>query len=377
MPFNGKHPAQFGSANSCGNAHRTEEICKRGYGVGQTTLEALANELGLSYRGNGQTVVDHLASLLDAEAGALSFLSDHKYRRHLPNSRASVVVLHPDLADESPGAVLLTDNPHLTFARAAMLVCPPRKEPAGIHPTAWVDPDACLGAQVAIGPHASVGAGCTIGDRVSIGPGCVVSEHVTIGADTRLVARVTVWDGCIVGARCTLYPGAVIGADGFGYANDHGRWEKVPQVGRVLIGDDVEVGSNTTIDRGAIGDTVIGNGVKLDNLVQIGHNVQIGDHTIIAACSGVAGSTSIGKHCAIGGAVGMAGHITIADGVQITGMTQVTKSLTDPGVYSSGTGVEPNRQWRRNAARFHQLDDMARRLRQIEKRISERDTDED
>lgn len=344
--------------------------------MGQTTLEALAHELDLTFRGDGRTTVDHLASLVDADPGALTFLADHKYRRHLADTCAGIVVLHPDMADESPVPVLLAENPHLSFARAANLVCPPRTEPAGVHPTAWVHPDSRLGEDVAIGPHASIGAGCIIGDRVSIGPGCVISEQVTIGADTRLVAMVTVCDGCVIGTRCTLHPGAVIGADGFGYANDQGCWEKVPQVGNVFIGNDVEIGSNTTIDRGAIGDTVIGDGVKLDNLVQIGHNVQIDNHTIIAACSGIAGSTRIGKHCAIGGAVGIAGHITIADGVQITGMSQVTKSLNEPGVYSSGTGVEPNRQWRRNAARFHQLDDMARRLRQLEQKLAKQEKGE-
>ncbi|MEX0729990.1 MAG: UDP-3-O-(3-hydroxymyristoyl)glucosamine N-acyltransferase [Aquisalimonadaceae bacterium] len=345
--------------------------------MGRTTLEALASALGLTYRGDGGTVIDHLASLTDADQGALSFLADSRYRKHLAETRAAAVVLHPDMAGECPVPTLLADNPHLAFARAATLICPPRKEAPGIHPSAAVDPDAHLGANVAVGPHVAIAAGCHIGEGASIGPGCVLGQNVIIGADTRLVARVTVWDDCVVGSRCIVHAGTVIGSDGFGYANDHGRWEKVPQVGRVLIGNDVEVGSNASIDRGAIGDTVIGDGVKLDNLVHIAHNVVIGDHTIIAACTGVAGSTRIGKYCAFGGIVGVAGHITIADGVQVTGMTQVTKSLTEAGVYSSGTGVEPNRQWRRNAARFHQLDDMARRLRRLEQRMADPDLDQD
>lgn len=339
--------------------------------MAQTTLAGLADALGLYYRGDGAVTVDHIASLRDADPGALTFLSDPKYREHLKQTRAGIVVLHPDHADDCPVPTLLSKNPHLAFARAATIVCPPPAPKAHVHETAWVHPEAQVGSRVSIGAQVVVGAGCEIGDDVTIGPGCVLGEGVRIGKGSRLVAQVTVWEGCRIGQRCILYPGSVIGSDGFGYANDDGRWVKVPQVGGVRLGDDVEVGCNTTIDRGAIGDTVVGDGVKLDNLVQIGHNVEIGEHTIIVACSGIAGSTRIGRYCAIGGAVGMAGHLTIADGVQITGMTQVTKSLTEPGLYSSGTGVEPNRQWRRNAARFHQLDNMARRLRRLEQRLSE------
>ncbi|MCK8516382.1 UDP-3-O-(3-hydroxymyristoyl)glucosamine N-acyltransferase [Methylonatrum kenyense] len=340
--------------------------------MAQTTLEGLANALGLTFRGDGSVIVDHVASLGDADPRSLSFLADPKHRKHLEQTRAGIVVLHPDMADSSPVPVLLSKNPHYAFARAASIVHPPPDGDGQVHPTAWVHPEARLGRNVSIGPHASVDAGCRLADDVIVGPGSILGKGVQVGRGSRLVARVTVWDGCIIGQRCLLHPGAVIGADGFGYANDEGRWSKVPQVGVVRLGNDVDVGCNTTIDRGAIGDTLIGNGVKLDNLVQIGHNVEIGEHTIVVACSGIAGSTRIGRHCAIGGAVGMAGHISIADGVQITGMTQVTKSLNEPGLYSSGTGVEPNRQWRRNAARFHQLDAMAKRLRQLEQQLAAR-----
>lgn len=345
--------------------------------MAQTTLEALARALELAYRGDGGTPVDHVAGLGEAGKGALSFLADGKHQPMLSGTGASVVVLHPDMADACPVAVLLADNPHLAFARAATLLSPARTETSGIHPTAWVHPDARLGQDVAVGPHVSVGARTVIGNGVSVGPGCVLGEDVAIGEQSRLVAGVTVWDRCVVGRRCILHPGVVVGADGFGYANDRGRWEKVPQVGRVLLGDDVELGGNAVIDRGAIGDTVIGDGVKMDNLVHIAHNVSIGEHTVLAACTAIAGSTRIGSHCAFGGVVGVAGHITITDGVQVTGMTQVTKSLKEPGVYSSGTGVEPNRRWRRNVARFHQLDDMARRLRQLEQRLSRAQSDEE
>jgi len=345
--------------------------------VALITLKALSDQLGLSFQGDAEAAVDRVASLETADHRALSFVGDRKYRRHLAATRAGIVVLHPDMAPESPVPVLIADNPHLAYARAAGILFPPRRDPAGVHPTAWVHPDARVGDDVVISAHASVAAGCVIGDRAVIGPGCVLGEGVTVGAGSRLVARVTVWDHCVIGKRCILHPGAVIGADGFGYANDRGRWENVPQLGRVVLHDEVDVGCNSNIDRGAIGDTVIGVGVKIDNLVQIGHNVTVGEHTIIVACSGVAGSTRIGSYCMIGGAVGIAGHLTIADRVQITGMTQVTKSLKEPGLYSSGTGVEPNRQWRRNVARFHQLDSMAKRLRQLERRLSGEASDPD
>jgi UDP-3-O-[3-hydroxymyristoyl] glucosamine N-acyltransferase len=333
------------------------------------TLARLADRLGLAFKGDKETFVDHVAPVSDAGPGALSFVADRRHQKHLAATRASVVVLEPSLAGEAAVPVLLAPNPHAIFARAAAIVVPSRVEPEGIHPTAWVDPQAIIGKGIAIGPHACIGRGSRIGDQVQIGPGCVLGEEVEVGEGSHLMSRVTVWDRSIIGRRCVLQPGAVIGGNGFGYANNHGRWEQVPQLGRVRLGDDVDMGANTTIDRGAIGDTVLEDGVKVDNLVQIGHNVQIGEHTIIAACVGIAGSTRIGKRCAIGGAVGIAGHLVITDDVQMTGMAQVTKSLKAPGVYSSGTGVEPNKQWRRNAARFHQLDELTKRLRDLEQRV--------
>lgn len=339
------------------------------------TLAQLASRLDLEYAGDGETVVDHVAALEDAGAGGLSFLADRRYRKYLAATRASAVVLEPDLAAEASMPVLLAPNPHIAFARAAAIVTPRRKEPEGVHPTAWVDPEAVLGKNVAVGPHVSIGRGSRIGDNVQLGPGCVIGEEVEIGNQSHLVSRVTVWDRCVIGRRCLLQPGATIGSDGFGYANDQGHWEQVPQLGRVVLGDDVDVGANTTIDRGAIGDTILEQGVKLDNLVQIGHNVRIGEHTIVAACAGIAGSTRIGKYCAIGGAAGISGHLTIADRVQITGQAQVTKSLKEPGTYSSGTGIELNGQWRRNVARFRRLDEITRRLQDLERRTKSQHTE--
>jgi UDP-3-O-[3-hydroxymyristoyl] glucosamine N-acyltransferase len=208
--------------------------------------------------------------------------------------------------------------------------------------------------------------GVEIGPAVYVGPGCVVGKDSRIGAGTRLVARVAVVNGSVIGERCILHPGAVVGSDGFGNANDAGRWVKVPQIGRVVIGDDVEIGANTTIDRGSLKDTVIGDGVRLDNLIQVGHNARIGDHTAAASFVGISGSTQIGSRCTLGGASGFAGHLTIADDVHFTGMAMVTHSIREPGVYSSGIPAIPNREWRRNVARFQHLDALTRRVKALE-----------
>ena len=236
-----------------------------------------------------------------------------------------------------------------------------------MHPSAVVDPAATLGERVEVGPNAVIGAGVTLGDDVIIGPGCVVGADTTIGAGSRLHANVTVCHGVVIGARAILHSGCVIGGDGFGFAHDGARWHKIAQLGGVVLGDDVEVGSCSSIDRGALGDTLIGNDVKIDSQVQIAHNVQIGDHSALAGCVGIAGSTKVGKHCMLGGGVGLSGHLTLCDGVQVTGMSLVTNSISEPGVYSSGTGAMKNAQWRKNAVRFKQLDDIAKRLVRLEK----------
>jgi UDP-3-O-[3-hydroxymyristoyl] glucosamine N-acyltransferase len=225
---------------------------------------------------------------------------------------------------------------------------------ARVDSTAWV------------GPLSVIEDGVEIGPEVYVGPGCVVGKDSRIGAGTRLVARVAVVNGSVIGERCILHPGAVVGSDGFGNANDAGRWVKVPQIGRVVIGDDVEIGANTTIDRGSLKDTVIGDGVRLDNLIQVGHNARIGDHTAAASFVGISGSTQIGSRCTLGGAAGFAGHLTIADDVHFTGMAMVTHSIREPGVYSSGIPAIPNREWRRNVVRFQHLDALTRRVKALE-----------
>ena len=251
----------------------------------------------------------------------------------------------------------------------AALLFPHAPAPVGVHPTAVVDPQAVVDGSASIGPHAVVEAGARIGARCEVGAGCFVGREAVIGADTRLLPNVTIYHECVLGERVLIQAGAVIGGDGFGFANDGGRWVKIPQLGRVVIGDDVEVGANSTIDRGAIDDTVVEEGVKIDNLVMVAHNVHIGAHSAAAGCVGIAGSARIGRHCTLAGGVGIVGHLEIADGVHVTGMSMVTHAIHESGVYSSGTPLMENREWRKSSVRFKQLDDMARRLRELEKQL--------
>ena len=335
------------------------------------SLKELAAALGADLMGDGDLVVDRVAPVQNAGPGALSFISNTRYRKYLGETAASAVIVSPDLADDAPVPVLVSRNPYLTYARAVRLLYPEEPAVAGVHPSAVVDPSAELGEGVSIGPLVVVGAHARIGAGCVIGPGSVLERDVLLGDNTRLVANVTICHGSQLGARCLIHPGVVIGSDGFGMANDAGRWEKIPQVGRAILHDDVEVGANTTIDRGAVEDTVIGEGVKLDNQIQVAHNVTIGEHTAIAGCVGIAGSTRIGKHCAIGGGVGIVGHLEIADRVTITAMSLVTKSVREPGVYSSGTPLLPNAQWQKNTVRFSRLDELARRVSALEKLLKE------
>ncbi|MCL4687755.1 MAG: UDP-3-O-(3-hydroxymyristoyl)glucosamine N-acyltransferase [Burkholderiales bacterium] len=319
------------------------------------TLQEIARRLGGEIAGDASIAVRGVATLDEAAPGEITFLANPKYRSRLAATRASAVILGPRDRDATPIARIIADNPYAYYARTVALFHPPRAAVPGVHPTAVVDPSAAVAASAEIGPFAVVAAGARVGERVRIGAGCVVGEGAAIGDDSLLHPRVTVYAGCAVGARCILHSGAVIGADGFGMAPDAGRWVKIPQVGRAVLGDDVEVGANTTIDRGALGDTVVEEGVKIDNQVQVAHNCRIGAHTVIAGCTGIAGSAVIGRHCVIGGGVGIVGHITIADGVTVTGTTFVTKSITEPGVYSSGMPMMPHADWLRNAVRLRRL----------------------
>lgn len=335
------------------------------------TIRALAERLGTPFRGEGDRTLVRVSSLVAADHQSLTFLSRSNFLSELADTRAGAVIIASEHADQAPCAVLISDNPYATYARAAQLLHPPPEMPAGVHPAARVDPAAELGRNVHVGPHAVVEAGARIDDGAVVGVGTLVERDARIGRQTRLGPGVIVAHGCTMGARCRVQPGAVIGSDGFGFAPEDGQWIAIPQIGFVVIGDDVEIGANTTIDRGSLDDTVIGNGVILDNQIQIAHNVNVGDHTAMAGCVGVAGSARIGRRCTIGGAAVVLGHLEIVDDVHVTAMSLVTKSITLPGTYSSGTPLESNADWRRNAARFRQLDRLARRVAELERKLNE------
>ncbi len=330
-------------------------------------LGELAERIGADLRGDPERVVERLATLQRAVPGEVSFLANARYRRYLSGTRASAVILSPRVSEACPVDVLLMENPYLGYARAAAVLNPQPKPPRGRHPNAWISPEARVHGFAWVGPQAVVEAGASVAAGAYIGPGCVVGADALVGEDCWLVANVTLCHGVRLGRRVQVHPGAVIGADGFGLAEDQGRWVKIPQLGSVVIGDDVEIGANTTVDRGALEDTVIEAGAKLDNLVQVGHNCRIGEHTAVAGATGIAGSVSIGRRCRIGGGVGINGHIELTDDVHVTGRSVVAQSIVEPGVYSSGVPLQETRAWRRNYLRYRQLDELARRLKRLEK----------
>jgi len=329
-------------------------------------LAELAVRFGCELQGDPDALVERVAPLQEASPGSLAFLANPRYRRFLAGTRATAVVLDAGSAAGCPVAALVARNPYATYARIAQLLHPAPPVVAGRHPSAVIEDGANVDPSAYVGALTHVAAGATVGARAFVGPGSVVLAGAQVGADTRLVARVTLCEDVQVGERCLLHPGCVIGADGFGQASDAGVYVKVPQIGSVRIGADVEVGSNTTIDRGTIGDTVICDGVKIDNQVQIGHNVRVGEHTVIAGCAGISGSAVIGRRCMIGGMVGVVGHLEICDDVAITGRTMVSSSIRQPGVYSSALHADEAKRFRRNAARFRELDELARRVRRLE-----------
>lgn len=336
------------------------------------SLRDIAEELGATVHGDETCRIDRVATLADAQPGSISFLANRRYRPQLLNTRASAVILEPEFLPSCPVAALVMANPYLGYARAAALLAPAPRVRRGVHPSAFVSDKATVDSSAYIGPQAVVEDQASVGARSYIGPGCVLERGVVIGDDCTLKANVTVCHEVCIGNRALLHPGVVIGADGFGLANDDGVWVKVPQMGSVVIADDVEIGANTTIDRGALADTIIEKGVKLDNLIQIGHNVRIGAHTAIAAGVAIGGSATIGKRCTIGGAASVAGHLEIADDVHLTATSAVPNTISEPGLYSSGMPIQDNRSWRRNVARMRQLDDMAKRLRKLEKKLDEK-----
>jgi UDP-3-O-[3-hydroxymyristoyl] glucosamine N-acyltransferase len=328
----------------------------------------LAAALGLHLAGD-DVLLERVAPLGAADAASLSYCAERRYRSAITESHAGAIIVRPQDAALLPCTGLLSDNPELAFARAAARLHPRPRPAPGIHPSAVVDADASIDSTASIGPLCVIEARVRVAAGVEVGPHSVIGSGASIGRDSRLGAHVVVCADSILGERVLLHPGAVIGREGFGFAKDGDSWVRIPQVGRVRIGNDVEIGANTTVDRGAIEDTVIGDGVKIDNLVQIGHNVAVGEHTAMAACSGIAGSTRIGRRCTIAGAVGMAGHLNIADDVHFTGMAMVTRSQTTPGVYSSGIPAMPNAEWRRTIGRLRRLDGLADRMRRLEQAL--------
>ena len=301
----------------------------------------------------------------------IAFVSQAKYLRDIESSQAGALILPPEGRDGGRRPRIVTANPYLYFARGSSLLNPAPQPAPGIHPAAVVHPQARVAASATIAAGAVIGEGASIGERSIVGPNSVVGEHVTLGDDCLLHANVTIYHHCVLGSRVILHSGCVVGSDGFGLANEQGRWVKIPQVGRAVIGDDVEVGACTTIDRGALDDTVIEEGVKLDNQIQVAHNVRIGAHTAIAACTGIAGSAKIGSYCMIGGAAMIHGHIEIADKVRISTNTLITKSLTRPGTYTSALPFSEHGEWLRNAVHLRNLDKLAGRIKELEKRIAE------
>jgi UDP-3-O-[3-hydroxymyristoyl] glucosamine N-acyltransferase len=330
------------------------------------TLAELAAGTGASLHGDGSCRIRQVADISSAGEGSIAYVYNQRYAKYLKSTGASAVILTEELLDACPTPALVTVSPRLVFARVASMLNPTPKTPPGISSRAVVAADAHVDSSACIEAGAVVGSGACVSAGAWIGPGCVIEAGAMIGQNTRLRANITIGNDCVLGDNNIVHAGVVIGADGFGFEPDGESWCKIPQLGRVRIGNDVEIGASTTIDRGSLGDTVIGDGVKIDNQIQIGHNVQIGNHTVISACTCIAGSTRIGSHCLIGGSVGIRDNIEITDNVMITGRTLVSRSITKAGSYSSSTPMDETANWRRNAARFRQLDEIARRLKKLE-----------
>lgn len=334
------------------------------------TLADIVGRFGGELLGDGAVQIQQVAELDRAGPNEIGFVAHKKYLSQLAGSQAGAVILPRDAANVTALPRILTDNPYLYFARVSSLLNPPPKLAAGVHPSAVVAKSAQLAEDVCIAAGVVIGEQVVIGERTCVGANTVIGDYTRIGKDCTLHALVTIYHHCVVGDRVILHSGCVIGADGFGFAPDQSRWEKIPQIGRALIGDDVEVGAGTTVDRGALGDTVIEAGVKLDNQIQIAHNVFIGAHTAIAACTGIAGSARIGRHCTIGGAAMIAGHIEIADGTRISTNTLITKSLKVPGTYTSALPFSEHEVWLRNAVHLRKLDQTLSHIKTLEARIA-------
>jgi len=329
------------------------------------TLGEIAETIGGRLHGDATLQVIGIATLENAKGNQLSFLSNRRYIKQLSSTHAGAVIIAHEHLSSCPCAAIVVDDPYLGYAIAARKLYPEYECSPGISSSAIIDEKAVIDPTAYIGANAVIEAGVEIHSQVYIGPGVVIQRNAKIGASTRIMANTTICHSVVIGSNTLIHPGVIIGSDGFGLAEKpDGSWLKIPQVGTVIIEDNVEIGANTTIDRGALEDTYIGKGVKIDNQVQIGHNVRIGEFTAIAGCTGIAGSATIGSYCRIGGGCGISGHLEITDNVLLTGMSAVNNSITKPGIYSSPLSVTDNRTWRKNVARFHKLDDSFRKIRE-------------
>ncbi len=333
------------------------------------TLSDIAARLGGDVLGDGQTLIRRISTLTSAGVGDIAFLANRKYRSQLHSTQAAAIILAPDAADAFSGPRIVTENPYAYYARVAALLNPARVGFSGIHPSAVVA--SSLPGDAAIGPHVSIGKRVSLGEGVIIHAGCCVGDDVSIGAGSILYPQVTIYHGCRIGKRAILHSGVVIGADGFGFAPEGKNWIKIPQIGGVRIGDDVEIGANTTVDRGALDDTVIGDGCKIDNLVQIAHNCVIGANSVLAGCAGLSGSVTLGEQCIVGGAGMISGHVTLASGTVLSGGSLIMKSITQPGRYTSVFPLDTHDEWIRNAAHIRRLSRLAERISELEKKLKQ------
>jgi UDP-3-O-[3-hydroxymyristoyl] glucosamine N-acyltransferase len=338
------------------------------------SLGELAAEFGCELIGDPAATVSRVSTLADAGDGHLSFCADSAYLELLRTTQATAVILRSSDAEHCPVAALIAENPYLVYARVASALHPEPAPVVGVHETAAVSASATISSSAEISRNAVICDDVLIGDHVVVGPGAVVGPRCKLGKGTRILANATLVQDVTVGERCLIHPGAIVGSDGFGNVQGENGWEKLPQIGGVRIGDDVEIGANTTIDRGALADTIIGKGVRIDNLVQIAHNVQIGDHTAIAAQVGIAGSTVVGKRCMFAGQAGIVGHINICDDVIVAGKTVISKHVTEPGFYAGSIPGEPHKEWKRKVARFRRLGDLTDRVTALEKRDKSTET---
>ena len=334
-------------------------------------LHEIVSSLGGELFGDGSVLIKQVAPIERAVEGEITFVSNPRFAAQLDGCAASAVIVAAKLRERVKGSGIVVSDPYLYYARVAQLLNPVKLGSPGVHHSAVLE--SAVPDSVSIGPNVVIEADVCIGERVQIGANSVIGAGVSIGADTRIAPNVTIYPESRIGARCLLHAGVVVGADGFGFARErNGEWVKIPQIGRVVIGDDVEIGANTTVDRGALDDTVIANGVKIDNLVMVAHNVQIGEHTAMAGQSGIAGSTRVGARCMIGGQSGISGHLEVCDDVMISGCTLVPKTLRNPGVYTSNLPIQTHAEWVTNFSHLRHLDALSKRIRELEKQLAQR-----